>query len=254
MSQLICFCSPKGGVGKTSLSANVAGALARAGQRVLVIDLDVQNALRLHLGVRYSDQRGLAPCLMSGRSIAEGIQSGGPNLAVLPFGQATPEEFQALSQFMIENDRWLADTVAPFIARGFVVILDTPPGPSVFLEQTKPLPSLDIVVLQADATSVSLLQTVEQHSFLGYSPQNSRKTLRYAFNMIDMRRRLTRELVGLLNERLGHGIVGLINYDDSFGDAVAHQQLVVEHAPGSKAAHDIADLAAGVRELMHVGA
>ena len=45
---LICVCSPKGGVGKTTLAANLAWALARAGSKVLALDFDVQNALRLH--------------------------------------------------------------------------------------------------------------------------------------------------------------------------------------------------------------
>ncbi len=55
---VVCFCSPKGGVGKTSLSINVAGVLARSGLRVLVVDLDVQNSMRLHAGVQLADDRG----------------------------------------------------------------------------------------------------------------------------------------------------------------------------------------------------
>ena len=48
---LICVCSPKGGVGKTTLAANLAYSLARTGSKVLALDFDVQNALRLHFGV-----------------------------------------------------------------------------------------------------------------------------------------------------------------------------------------------------------
>ena len=55
---LICVSSPKGGVGKTTLVANLAYALARAGNKVLALDLDVQNSLRLHFGVPFSDERG----------------------------------------------------------------------------------------------------------------------------------------------------------------------------------------------------
>lgn len=45
---LICVCSPKGGVGKTTLAANLAYSLARTGSKVLALDFDVQNALRLY--------------------------------------------------------------------------------------------------------------------------------------------------------------------------------------------------------------
>ena len=44
---LICFASPKGGVGKTTLAANVACELERAGKEVVALDVDPQNALRL---------------------------------------------------------------------------------------------------------------------------------------------------------------------------------------------------------------
>ena len=55
---LICVCSPKGGVGKTTLAANLAYSLARTGSKVLALDFDVQNALRLHFGVPLNDERG----------------------------------------------------------------------------------------------------------------------------------------------------------------------------------------------------
>jgi chromosome partitioning protein len=47
----IAILNQKGGVGKTTTVANVAGALAAAGQKVIVIDLDPQAHLTIHLGV-----------------------------------------------------------------------------------------------------------------------------------------------------------------------------------------------------------
>jgi len=43
MSRNICFINYKGGVGKTSLVVNTAAGLARAGKRVLLVDLDTQS-------------------------------------------------------------------------------------------------------------------------------------------------------------------------------------------------------------------
>ena len=57
--QVIAFISGKGGVGKSTLAANTAVALTQRRKRVLLIDLDPQNAQRLHLGMDPDEIAGL---------------------------------------------------------------------------------------------------------------------------------------------------------------------------------------------------
>lgn len=77
---LICVCSPKGGVGKTTLAANLAYSLARAGSKVLAIDFDVQNALRLHFGVPLSDERGYVAKALELHDWSQCVLSAGSNI------------------------------------------------------------------------------------------------------------------------------------------------------------------------------
>ena len=77
---LICVCSPKGGVGKTTLAANLAWALARAGSKVLALDFDVQNALRLHFGVPLSDERGYVAKALELHDWSQCVLSAGSNI------------------------------------------------------------------------------------------------------------------------------------------------------------------------------
>lgn len=53
----IAIINQKGGVGKTTTTVNVGAALARAGHRVLMIDLDPQSHMTLHLGINPTEKK-----------------------------------------------------------------------------------------------------------------------------------------------------------------------------------------------------
>ncbi|MDN6016834.1 MAG: AAA family ATPase, partial [Bifidobacterium mongoliense] len=48
---IMAMCKQKGGVGKTTSSINIAGALSQYGRRVLIVDFDPQGAATVGLGV-----------------------------------------------------------------------------------------------------------------------------------------------------------------------------------------------------------
>lgn len=50
-ARVIAMCNQKGGVGKTTSSINIAGALSQYGRRVLIVDFDPQGAATVGLGV-----------------------------------------------------------------------------------------------------------------------------------------------------------------------------------------------------------
>src|SRR5207249_1613840 len=68
----IAIINQKGGVGKTTTAVNLAAALAEAGQRVCVIDLDPQAHATTHLGIQPDGKSpSMYDVLVNTRPIAE---------------------------------------------------------------------------------------------------------------------------------------------------------------------------------------
>lgn len=83
----IAVLNQKGGVGKTTTVANVAAALADAGQRVMVIDLDPQAHLTIHLGSESDNESpGIYHVLTDRLPVVEALRSVRDNLSLLAAG------------------------------------------------------------------------------------------------------------------------------------------------------------------------
>jgi chromosome partitioning protein len=85
VTRTIAFVQRKGGSGKTTTCLNLAGALAEAGNRVLLIDLDPQCSLSASvLGVRPGEHL-LSSALIEATSLANLVRAGGlANINVIP--------------------------------------------------------------------------------------------------------------------------------------------------------------------------
>lgn len=81
----IAVANQKGGVGKTTTSVNLAVGLARAGRRVLLIDLDSQAHATLHVGVMPgSHPLSAYDVLVGGESLTAATVAASDNLWVVP--------------------------------------------------------------------------------------------------------------------------------------------------------------------------
>ena len=56
MAHVIAIENQKGGIGKSSVSANLGIGLARQGKRVALLDLDPQASLTISLGIERPDE------------------------------------------------------------------------------------------------------------------------------------------------------------------------------------------------------
>lgn len=124
----IAVINQKGGVGKTTSSVNLSAALARAGRRVCVMDLDPQAHASLHLGITaVGSEPTMYEILCGQATIAEARRDISDNLSVVPsnldLAAAELELAGEVGREMILRDR-LDDDTEDFD----YLILDCPPS------------------------------------------------------------------------------------------------------------------------------
>jgi chromosome partitioning protein len=127
--RIIAMLNQKGGVGKTTSTVNLGAALAEAGQRVCLIDLDPQAHLTFHLGIDpEAVERSMYDLLTDPSCYAsEAIINARPNLDVIlsETDLAAAESELAL----VENRQTiLRDKFATLAESYDVVLLDCPPS------------------------------------------------------------------------------------------------------------------------------
>ena len=250
---LICFASPKGGVGKTTLAANMADALQREGRRVLVIDLDPQNTLRLHFGVPLSDTTGFMADLPRRPDWRNCVRNSSSGVMVLPHGAMELRGALGLSAALERDPDLLAAPLRAILADpGLTVIADTPPGPSHALAVLVPMASMVVAVLQAEAISAALIPDIDSGRFLGSGTMAAlfAGRLRVVLNEVDLNSRLSRAAADAVARHLGPRLLGAVSRDETLAEALAMQKLVQETAPDSRAAEDIRAIARAIEAAL----
>jgi cellulose synthase operon protein YhjQ len=245
---VICFASPKGGVGKTTLAANVAGELARTGMRIVALDLDPQNALRLHFGVNLQDTAGFTHRLAAKPDWCGCTHDVPSGVSVLPYGRSRMDEDLVLSSAVAKNPALILHQIDHITAdTETCLVVDTAPGPSVLLAAILPRTDLLITVLLVDATSISLIPAIERNS--SYStgePAQLPPEMGFILNQFDPRTRLGGVIADAATHHLGDRLIGMVYRDEHVAEAIAAQQLLTNYAPASKANQDIAAISRAI--------
>ena len=244
MSRVITVTSGKGGVGKTSVSVNLAISLARLGKKVVILDADFGLAnIEIMLGIR--PQYNLADLMFRGKGMRDIITYGPENIGFISGGSGINEmanlnktQIVDLIQKMAELDQ-LAD----------IVIVDTGAGIGNSVLEFVAASEEVLLVATPEPTSITdayaLLKSLNRNS----SYQKTQTVVELIANQIrgtSDAAELHEKLGIVVNKFLNIDIdfLGAIPYDDNMSKAILRQVPVVLSAPESKAAKSIMEIAA----------
>ncbi len=165
-TRVIALMNQKGGVGKTTTTVNLGAALARAGAKVLLIDLDPQGHCSLHVGVDASQiEHSVYDLLMDDALAAETvIRSTESQVDVIP---AVVDLAAAEQELANEPDKQLRlkRKLKPVVDRYDYVLLDCPPSLGLLTLNGLAAASEVIVPMQAHFLALQglskLLETIQ---------------------------------------------------------------------------------------------
>ena len=163
LNQALAIANGKGGVGKTTLTANIAAIAAHSGWDVLAIDLDPQGNLGADLGY---NQRGLSD---DGAALSKAIQFGElldppvkqirRNLDAIPAGFLTRELASVLQERgTFESAESFDKALAPLVANYDLILFDCPPGDDVLGALGLAMARSLVIPIKPDAASLDGLE------------------------------------------------------------------------------------------------
>ncbi len=235
----ISIYSPKGGVGKTTLAANLGYSLSSLGLKTVVVDFDPQNALRLHFGISLADQSGFAASAPESAIWSKQLVSTRNNVFVLPYGAPNLKQRLAFESHLAREPLSVVRGFQALLSQpDVIVIADLPAGQPTILQAALSVSDVVLTPLLADTASLSLLPMVET-LFDDIAAHERQPESFVVLNLADSRRKISKDVEGFMTQRLNDRLLGIIHRDESVAEANAAQHSIMETNHASVAGFDI---------------
>jgi len=250
--KVLAITSGKGGVGKTFVSANLAAALAKRGQRVLVLDADLGLA-NLDVVLNLYPKITLHDVFTGKAKLEQAIIKAPGGFSVLLAGSGMVEYSRLTPEVRDDFLRIMTGLVPHYD----ILLLDTGAGISDVVLFAVSLASEVLVVATPEPTSL----TDAYATIKVLVGQQARKTVRLIVNQtarLGDGRAITAQLQQVLDRFVatepGQGVrllhLGDIPADPMVRQAVMRRQLLMQTMPGCPAGLAISQLAAKVMETV----
>ncbi|MDD3890971.1 MAG: ParA family protein [Bacteroidales bacterium] len=244
MSNIISIINNKGGTGKTTTVLNLAAALAKKKQRVLMVDLDSQCNLSSAFGANGTEQ-GVGELLVGKVDI---------NSVIIPNGKLSliPANEKLLDyEFLLNNEpgrEYMLREQLEKVANDFdFILIDCPPSLGTLSTNSLVAASHFIVPMQAENFAFIGLDRIMLISEKVKKRMNPSLDLGgILFVKLAPRTKFSQAVIQSLSDNqnfAGKIFNTYIRQDISLMESGAFKQNIFDYAPKSRGAHDYSDLA-----------
>jgi flagellar biosynthesis protein FlhG len=244
-SRITAVTSGKGGVGKTFVAANLAAALARMGQKVLVLDADLGLA-NLDVVLNLFPKITLHDVFTGRHALDEAILPAPGGFSVLLAGSGMVE-YSRMTPEVREQLQRVIDEVAPRYDR---VLLDTGAGISDVVLYTVSLADEVLVVATPEPTSmtdayatIKVLATTQGRRRIQLLVNQARRAGEGRQVRAQLQQVLDRYVGPTLDGGLQLALLGEVPADGAVREAVQRRQLLLEAQPGALASQALVAVA-----------
>lgn len=234
VARILSVVNQKGGVGKTTTAVNLAAALATAGHRSLLIDIDPQCNATAAVGGEPSPRHGLLLDAPLGESIRPTSTSG---LSLLP-GSRKFTDAAALDSAGADQVQRLRSHIDSILDDYDFILLDCPPSAGAMTETAMTASTEVLIPIQCEYFAMvgvsQLIGTIKNV----IKATDGRLTFGgILMTMVDESLELTREVDEEVRDFFGDIVFeNVVPRDVALCEAPSHGQTVFQYAPRSRGA------------------
>ncbi len=237
--RIIAVTSGKGGVGKTSITANLAFALGNIGKRVLILDADLGlGNLDVLLGI--TPRYNLSHVINGEKEIDSIITAGPGNMNVLPAASGVQE----LTLLTKKQKREIMQALEKLNGSFDLLLIDTSAGISSNVMYFNLAAQEIFVVVTPELTSITDAYALMKVLSMNYSRNEFRLLVNMAKNSreaYDVYKQLCVVTDRFLNISISY--IGFVLLDHNVGKGLSRQRIVSDLFPDSRASRCIFSLA-----------